>query len=242
MPVDLVVCWAHGVIQPPIGMNLASDSKGFRIGIAALLLALIAQFALLYPRLRARDAEISALHANLKAMERSEVERHELATQLVARDVELVRLRKDNQELHRLRNEVRQVREAARQADLAARAGTASEPTEAADELVGRLQRQVQQLQLENAQLRAAEQQAIELRDRALELEHGCINNLRQIEGAKQQWALENVQPEGALPEPADLEPYLRDPAVWFCPADGFYILNAVGFAPVCSVPGHALP
>ena len=36
-----------------------------------------------------------------------------------------------------------------------------------------------------------------------------CINNLRQIDSAKQQWALENRQTGGATPAQTDLEPYL---------------------------------
>jgi prepilin-type N-terminal cleavage/methylation domain-containing protein len=36
-----------------------------------------------------------------------------------------------------------------------------------------------------------------------------CINNLRQIDGAKHQWALENGAPSTATPGSASLNPYL---------------------------------
>ena len=36
-----------------------------------------------------------------------------------------------------------------------------------------------------------------------------CINNLRQIDAAKQQWALEELRASSAVPEAIDLAPYL---------------------------------
>ena len=36
-----------------------------------------------------------------------------------------------------------------------------------------------------------------------------CINNLRQIDGAKQQWALEQGQSGGVTPSLADITPFL---------------------------------
>jgi len=38
---------------------------------------------------------------------------------------------------------------------------------------------------------------------------NACINNLRQIDGAKQQWALENGQLPSATPTAANLQVYL---------------------------------
>lgn len=73
---------------------------------------------------------------------------------------------------------------------------------------------------------------------------NACINNLRQIDGAKQQWALEFNQLGGALPAEADLSPFLgRDTtAATFvaagveCPAGPAtpYVINAVDTAPDC--------
>ena len=39
---------------------------------------------------------------------------------------------------------------------------------------------------------------------------NACINNLRQIDAAKQQWALENGKKDGDVPTRSDLAPYLR--------------------------------
>jgi len=36
-----------------------------------------------------------------------------------------------------------------------------------------------------------------------------CINNLRQIESAKQTWAMENRQASSAVPQKSDIDPYI---------------------------------
>ncbi len=48
---------------------------------------------------------------------------------------------------------------------------------------------------------------------------NACINNLRQIDGAKQQWALETKQPSTASPGFTSISPYLRNSVT--CPAGG---------------------
>ena len=48
---------------------------------------------------------------------------------------------------------------------------------------------------------------------------NACINNLRQIDGAKQQWALETKQATNAVPVLSDLTPYLKNDVT--CPAGG---------------------
>ena len=68
-----------------------------------------------------------------------------------------------------------------------------------------------------------------------------CVNNLRLIDGAKQQWALENNMAETAVPVVGDVTPYLKGGAMPDCPAAGAYTLNAVNAVPTCSVAGHAL-
>jgi hypothetical protein len=67
-----------------------------------------------------------------------------------------------------------------------------------------------------------------------------CINNLRQIDGAKQQWALENGKKGDAVPTVQDLTPYLK--VFPSCVAGGSYTISAVSNAPVCSIPKHKLP
>ncbi len=72
---------------------------------------------------------------------------------------------------------------------------------------------------------------------------NACINNLRQIDTAKQQWALENSKGKDAVPTWADLEKYLnaKQPVPLKCPAGGTYTINAVGENPTCTVARHQL-
>jgi septal ring factor EnvC (AmiA/AmiB activator) len=69
-----------------------------------------------------------------------------------------------------------------------------------------------------------------------------CINNLRQIDAAKQQWALENNKTADAIPSETDITPYLKGNVLPTCPAGGIYLINAVSTPPTCSVAGHVLP
>jgi hypothetical protein len=71
-----------------------------------------------------------------------------------------------------------------------------------------------------------------------------CINNLRQIDAAKQQWALENNKSKDAVPTWADLDKYLgaAGHAGLKCPAGGTYSINAVSESPTCTIQNHQLP
>jgi hypothetical protein len=66
-----------------------------------------------------------------------------------------------------------------------------------------------------------------------------CLSNLRRIDDAKQAWATENSEPDGAVPKAADLLPYLAGGIFPVCPSGGTYSINAVNEAPTCSYPGH---
>ena len=69
-----------------------------------------------------------------------------------------------------------------------------------------------------------------------------CINNLRQIDGAKQQWALERSKAPNAVPTEADLRPYLKGNVLPACASGGTYTINQVNLPPTCSIPGHVMP
>ena len=70
---------------------------------------------------------------------------------------------------------------------------------------------------------------------------NSCINNLRQIDGAKQQWALEYKQTNGTLVPIAEVVPYIKGNALPLCPQGGLYSVGKVGEPPKCSVSGHTL-
>ena len=67
-----------------------------------------------------------------------------------------------------------------------------------------------------------------------------CINNLRQLDAAKQEWASKQGKSQDAVPTKDDLMPYLRQWPV--CPSGGTYTIGPVSEPPKCSLPGHELP
>ena len=95
------------------------------------------------------------------------------------------------------------------------------------------------------------------IRARTKSQQNACINNLRQIDGAVQQWALENKKASTDTVASTDVAPFLgRGTAGSFpsCPAasagatNASYTLNTVADAPVCATIGnttttpHVLP
>lgn len=101
------------------------------------------------------------------------------------------------------------------------------------------------QLQQEHLQeLEAAYDQAADTnsQDAAVIARKTCINNLRMIDDAKQEWATENDMGNDAVPGVKDLLPYLKDGVFPVCPSGGTYSINAVDEVPTCSYPGHHLP
>jgi methyl-accepting chemotaxis protein len=104
-------------------------------------------------------------------------------------------------------------------------------------------QSRLQQWETASRQASAAVQQAqTQAQSRAETDRRACIANLKLIDVAKLQWALENNKTEDAIPTAQDLASYYKDGVVPVCPSGGVYTLNAVGQAPTCSIPGHALP
>ncbi len=59
---------------------------------------------------------------------------------------------------------------------------------------------------------------------------NACINNMRQIDSAIQQWALEKGKKDTDAPVPAEVAEYIKGNALPKCPAGGDYVLpNSVG-------------
>ena len=73
---------------------------------------------------------------------------------------------------------------------------------------------------------------------------NACINNLRQLDAAENQWALENNKKTGDACAEADLKPFIRlvGGQLPKCPAGGTYTIGPVGETPRCSIPNHVLP
>ena len=86
---------------------------------------------------------------------------------------------------------------------------------------------------------------------RATSQANACINNLRQIDAAANQFALENKKKTGdTITYPGDLTPYIKlnsANSIPGCPAGGTYSDATVGAIPACSLastvtPSHILP
>ena len=75
-----------------------------------------------------------------------------------------------------------------------------------------------------------------------------CCANLRQIETAKEQWAMDNKKAAADVPALAtDLVSYIKSTPA--CPSNGTYTASAMNANPICSIGGvppafdaHALP
>ena len=83
------------------------------------------------------------------------------------------------------------------------------------------------------------------VRARTTSQKNACINNLRQIDGAKQQWALENKKSSTASPGSTDVAQYLgrgSSGQMPTCPAAGAYTIGDVQTAPTCDKTDHVLP
>ena len=87
------------------------------------------------------------------------------------------------------------------------------------------------------------------VRARTTSQQNACINNLRQIDGAIQQWALEQKAASTASVAETDVTPFLKNSVI--CPSAGTggtfatsYTLVDVATRPVCQiVPAtHVLP
>jgi prepilin-type N-terminal cleavage/methylation domain-containing protein len=90
------------------------------------------------------------------------------------------------------------------------------------------------------------------VKSRATSQANACINNLRQIDAAASQFALENKKKTGdTISYPNDLTPYIKMDSTGHipsCPVGGDYYQDAtVGAIPTCSLgstvtPAHILP
>jgi prepilin-type N-terminal cleavage/methylation domain-containing protein len=71
---------------------------------------------------------------------------------------------------------------------------------------------------------------------------NACINNLRQIDGAKEQWALESRKSAGSVTDNAAVNSYIKRGAP-SCPGGGGYLYQNVDNPPTCSLSalGHSL-
>jgi hypothetical protein len=193
-----------------------------------LVVALAIGAFALYSSNQKQGAELAQLRQQTEEAQKTQAA--DTKSQPVATEEELTQLRKDHDDVLRLRNEVRQLRDEKQQLARQAQAAQAAAANT-------QQQEQMQKLTVENQQLKV-QTQVIQLRDQ----QNACINNLRQIDGAKQQFALESQKQRGALVSTDDLAAYFPNKAIPTCPGGGVYTLNQIGLSPICNIPGHVLP
>jgi prepilin-type N-terminal cleavage/methylation domain-containing protein len=88
------------------------------------------------------------------------------------------------------------------------------------------------------------------VRSRNTSQANACINNLRQIDSATQQWALERGKKDSDEAVPSEVAGYIRDQVIPTCPTGSIYVFGvSVSVTPsvTCPVgtslsPTHALP
>jgi len=209
------------------------------------VLASFLGLAWMYTENQKKDQELTVLRDASQQVQKLRTEIEEVKANRTQLDSdEISRLRKDNEELLRLRNEVRQLRGDKQQLNT---------QLQTAQTQVQGVQAQMEALRSVPAQPGApgqpnpAGQPGLPGRPGAAPppTEQGntlaCQNNLRTVQGAKQQWSTEHQRAGSALMTPADLLPYLKGNAMPTCPANGVYTLNPVAVPPFCNIPGHTI-
>ena len=203
----------------------------------SLIVVFLASEIFLFSANRQKDAALASFHAEKQRADDLQAQLDSLKdSNAGSQNAELSKLRADNQDLPRLRNQVTQLQVANQKL---------AQQLNATLTAAQQQQEQLQQLQTENQQAAATAQQTLTQAETAVAERNACINNLRQIDAAKNQWALENNKTVGAVPTAQDIAPYVKLDAngnISGCPSGGTYTIGAVGVPPTCSIPGHVLP
>jgi septal ring factor EnvC (AmiA/AmiB activator) len=200
--------------------------------------ALLATEVFLFMAKSQKDAAIVQLHESQQKGAQLQSDLDKLKNSSVATlSTENARLRAENQGLSQkfsqLQNENNRLRGANQQI---------TQQLQTSRDAAQQQQEQLQQMQTENQQASTASEPSAEQSLSPAAQLNACVNNLREIDAAKQQWALENEKTVDAIPSVPELLPYLANMVFPVCPSGGTYTINAVGVPPTCSVPGHVLP
>ena len=196
--------------------------------VACLALTLVAEFFLFQAR-HARDSVKAELVSSQVALHQAQGELEDLKNSNAGLQAsEILRLRKLNEIITNQLVEAR-----------ASLAELKSEYEQTADHLV--TARRALKLQQQHIEELEVQKSTIVVAGVAVIQQNRCNDNLRQIDLAKQEWALDKNKPQDAIPTERDLLPYLKNGVMPACPGGGIYLINSVSEFPVCSLPGHGL-
>ncbi len=200
----------------PITMNWLTAKT-----ISAIITSALVAATGTYVVLQAQTKQLKEENLKLLAKQNELAKQHDdVATTVSTMKKELDRAKKDNVELLRLRGEVG---------------------------LLRRQSAETEKLRVENQQLRVTQaNQSAALRTTIasdeIEKRNRCIKNLKQIDGATQQCALEHrLSPTNSLTA-EDIILYFRDQKIPICPSGGAYSFGVITNNPTCSFPGHGIP
>lgn len=200
-----------------------------------LVLGLSAGLGAVYVKSNAKDTELARLQTENKELEqlRTDLAAAQEKAQIPADQV--IVSKKDKEELIKLRGEVGKLRTENQKfvKDLAASQNLAEAAKAQANDAI----RLAQNATVQANAVVTANRTAANLDAQR----NACINNLRQIDAAKQQWAVENNKQADAIPTAQEIAVYLPNNTVPSCPASGVYTIGSVSRTPTCSIPGHAL-
>jgi len=73
------------------------------------------------------------------------------------------------------------------------------------------------------------------IRSRNASQQNACINNLRQIDSGKAQWAMAASRVDGDTGVTASINEYIRGGTTPRCPANGSYTYGVIGTDPDCN-------
>jgi TolA-binding protein len=194
-----------------------------------LALGLGAFAASVYVKSTAKDSEIQKLKQQNTELEPLRTEVEELRTRATLQEDQVTVSRKDKEELIKLRGEV----------------GTLRDQAKRLSQDITAAQRQTAMAKAETAQATVpaasnAPATAAPAATTPPSTSDPCINNLRQIQGAKIKWSQETQKSAESTPTFADIAPYLNN-TIPACPSNGVYTLNIVRLPPTCSQPGHQM-
>jgi hypothetical protein len=197
------------------------------------LIVLVVGEIFLFSANQQKSAALVALRVAKQAAEQSRADLEQLKIFNATQSSDDARLRAENQSLSQkiaqLQNDNSRLQKANRQLSQQLQSTAASAQQQ---------QEQLQQIAAEN-QARAEQQQSEADAER-----NQCINNLRQIDAAKQEWALEKGKTADYVPTEQDIveiAAYIKG-GMPVCPSGGIYTIGAIGEPPSCSIHGVFQP
>lgn len=194
-----------------------------------LVLMLVSEVLLLRSN-SARDAALTDLHEAQSRLKQAQTDLDDLKNANPgAQATEINRLRHQN--------EILANKLAAQQATIDKLSKESQQNSQHLDTARTALQLQQEHLQQLQEEKQQAAAQATEAANAA-----ACSANLRLIDSAKQQWALDKNKDPNSVPTVPDLLPYFKDGNFPVCPDGGTYTLNSMAETPTCTINGHVLP